>query len=212
MLQVAERWRAWRRRRELGGPSRAGRYSRREAYRAITNYLRRTWYLGIGIVLVLGAAVIPLALTVGPTGRAIVLTTALVSGIWGYAMFVVLASGAANQIMGTSAEQSTSDALCDARRAGWRFVNGLQLEKGWDIDHVAVGPGGVLVIETKWSGQPWPINGYGRRYQESQVANAATQAASNANSIQQTLLTVLDRSAVIPAGVFWSEAKPESSD
>ena len=37
----------------------------------------------------------------------------------------------------------------------WRVVNRFLLSSSGDLDHVAVGPAGLLVIETKWSAYPW---------------------------------------------------------
>ena len=174
------------------------------------DFVRRTWYLAGGLPLALGLAVVPLAVTIGPIPRAVVITVALVSGLWLYVVFVVLWSGAADRMMGAAAEQSTSDVLREASKRGWRSINGVQVDEGWDIDHVAVGPGGVLVVETKWSGHPWPINGYGPRFQESKMKNAGSQACSNANSLRDHL-PGLDRSHIVPIGVFWSGAKKYGS-
>ena len=55
---------------------------------------------------------------------------------------------------GLDGEQLTADELRKLRRHGWRAVHNLHLQAG-DIDHVAVGPGGVVVIETKSSNAEW---------------------------------------------------------
>ena len=65
---------------------------------------------------------------------------------------VVQSTGTAPTMMGDEAEQWTAQEL---RKLGdWRLVNHFELSYG-DIDHVAVGPAGVLVFETKWSARPW---------------------------------------------------------
>lgn len=61
----------------------------------------------------------------------------------------VIASGAANGTMGHAAEDWTSLELRRLRRRGWRTVNHLVFRRG-DIDHIAIGPDGVVVVETKW--------------------------------------------------------------
>ncbi len=44
--------------------------------------------------------------------------------------------------------------------ADWTILNGLLLPDGRDVDHVAIGPQGVFVIETKhWSGEVSLVNG-----------------------------------------------------
>jgi hypothetical protein len=57
-------------------------------------------------------------------------------------------------MMGDLGEQWTASELRKLRRRGWRLVNHVML-KNRDIDHVLVGPGGVLAVETKWSAQQW---------------------------------------------------------
>jgi len=62
----------------------------------------------------------------------------------------MLASGASNASMGEAAEAWTSSELRRMHRKGWRHLDHLTLRPPGDIDHVAVGPDGVIVIETKW--------------------------------------------------------------
>ena len=62
----------------------------------------------------------------------------------------LMASGASGATLGEAGEEWTSNELRRLRRHGWKFVNGLQFRVG-DIDHVAVGPDGVVVIESKWT-------------------------------------------------------------
>lgn len=76
--------------------------------------------------------------------------TAATAALW---FLVVQSTGTAPVMMGDQAEQWTAQALRKVRR-GWRVVNRFALSYG-DLDHVAVGPAGVLVVETKWSAYPW---------------------------------------------------------
>jgi hypothetical protein len=70
---------------------------------------------------------------------------------------VVLTSGSAPLMMGELAEQWTAQELRPLREHGWKLVNHFGLGFG-DQDHVVVGPGGVVLIETKWGGTPWDID------------------------------------------------------
>jgi Nuclease-related domain len=45
------------------------------------------------------------------------------------------------------------------RERGWHIVHSLEFEHFGDIDHVAVGPAGVLAIESKWTNVPWFVDG-----------------------------------------------------
>ncbi|MDQ3878591.1 MAG: NERD domain-containing protein [Actinomycetota bacterium] len=56
--------------------------------------------------------------------------------------------GTYNQIKGRDAERWTAKELKKLRSFGW-FVDGPIRFDTYDVDHVAVGPGGVLAIETK---------------------------------------------------------------
>jgi hypothetical protein len=110
-----------------------------------------------------------------------------VSGVWLDVLAALVWTGAASKVMGVKGAISTVEALRGLRRRGWRLVNDLKLHSRSDIDHVAVGPGGVLVVETKWSGEPWPLNGYGPRFMEARMNDAAAQAAGNAKELADRL-------------------------
>lgn len=50
---------------------------------------------------------------------------------------------------GAEGEQATADALAPLAAAGWRILHDLRAPDGGNIDHLAVGPPGVAVIDTK---------------------------------------------------------------
>lgn len=58
--------------------------------------------------------------------------------------------GAARHEIAGYAEQWTENEIRKLRRSGWRIVNNIPFEH-CDVDHVAIGPAGVVVLETKWS-------------------------------------------------------------
>ncbi|MGZ4689328.1 MAG: nuclease-related domain-containing protein [Acidimicrobiia bacterium] len=68
------------------------------------------------------------------------------------------ASGAQHAKFGTYGEERTWELFHrrPMRRAGWKIVNNIPFGK-WDVDHVAVGPAGVLAIESKWANPLWEI-------------------------------------------------------
>lgn len=55
---------------------------------------------------------------------------------------------------GVTGEEMTASELKRCRRSGWRAVHNIVLRSG-DIDHVAIGPGGLVVIETKNPDAGW---------------------------------------------------------
>lgn len=66
---------------------------------------------------------------------------------------LVLLSGTAPLMMGELAEQWTAQELRPLTKHGWRLVNHFGLGYGGQ-DHVLVGPGGVVLLETKSSATP----------------------------------------------------------
>jgi len=105
--------------------------------------------------------------------------------------------------MGVNGEAWTAEALRKLSRDGWRLVNGLKLNNRVDIDHVAIGPGGVLAVESKWSSNPWPLNGYGPKFMEGQLKNAAQRAQEAASDLRGWFS---DPIPVTSVAVFWSGA------
>lgn len=51
--------------------------------------------------------------------------------------------------LGLRGEQATAEALAEASDAGFRIFHDIQAGDDWNIDHVAVGPKGLFLIETK---------------------------------------------------------------
>jgi len=72
----------------------------------------------------------------------------------------------------------TASELQRLRKHGWLIVNGLALE-GRDIDHVLVGPGGVVVVESKWSADGWDLSMPDRA-----LAKAVDQVVDNVRSLR----------------------------
>ena len=89
--------------------------------------------------------------------------------------YLVLAlSGTVARGMGATAEMWTASELRRHRKHGWLIINGLALE-GRDIDHVLVGPGGVVVVESKWSADGWDL-----RTPDRALVKAVDQVVTNA--------------------------------
>ena len=54
-----------------------------------------------------------------------------------------------------------------------------------DIDHVAVGPSGVVVVETKWATDPWPIGVAGPPRMVDRLNEVAAQVRRNAKDVER---------------------------
>lgn len=144
-----------RRQRQLASDARAGSWARGQARRAHRKYVRKHWRLtlavagGMGVLTSVAAFLTRQELVRGLViGAGITGTIALI----GYG--VTLFAGTGPTMMGELAEQWTASELRKLQQRGWRVVNHFGLGPG-DIDHVVIGPGGVFVIETKWSASPW---------------------------------------------------------
>jgi len=151
-------------------------------------------------------AFLPLALMLRGAARGAVIGAAAVSGMWLDVVGVLVLTGAAAKLMGVSGEAMTADDLRSLRRHGWRLVNGLKLNRWRDIDHVAIGPGGVLVVETKWSGDPWPLNSGGFRFMENAMKKAAEQVSDNAKDVADWLATTVPHVPMTSIVVLWTGA------
>lgn len=75
----------------------------------------------------------------------------LATVIWFTLAAVPLRTGALDFYKGAWAEEWTSEELRRLRREGWYVVDRIEFDH-LDVDHVAVGPGGVYAVETKWLG------------------------------------------------------------
>jgi Nuclease-related domain len=102
-------------------------------------------------------------------------------GIWlggfvvmNYSIFTFIDGEASRLSNGFDAESNTAHELRRLRRDGWRVVHNIHFEAG-DVDHVAVGPGGVVAIETKASTADWDF-----LVRQGVISNWAKQAKQGA--------------------------------
>jgi hypothetical protein len=120
---------------------------------------------------------------------------------------VVLLSGTAPLMMGELAEQWTAQELRPLSKHGWRLVNHFALGYG-DQDHVLVGPGGVVLLETKWSGTPWDLDDRDYFFRR-----ALNQALENAAQLQRWAgVQRHGRPTVEPVLVLWGQAPDKITD
>lgn len=91
----------------------------------------------------------------GEFGAGLAAGGATASGFMFWFVFVDLLDPVGSRTgAGLTGEELTASELKRARRAGWRAVHNLHFHQG-DVDHVAIGPGGVVAIETKTSSCDW---------------------------------------------------------
>jgi len=198
-----------RHRRSLASNERAGQYSRGQAWKQVNDFARRSWWLLIIVPAAFFVASVPLMLKFEGIARGTVLGASIASGLWFDAWIAVVWTGASSKFMGVNGEFWTADELRKLDNKGWRLINGLQLNSRFDIDHVAVGPGGVLVVESKWSASAWPLNGPGPKFMEAQLGKAASQVQKNGREVGNFLAVTLPDIPLTAIAVFWSGSHSE---
>lgn len=163
------------RERHLASDERAGVFARRTVHQRHRETVRRSWrYLLMLAVVLLGIFGAAAALATGPMQRGVLLGAGVTFTGWTLAFILVLVSGTAPLIAGGLAEMWTADELRPLREHGWRLVNHAGLAGG-DLDHVLVGPGGLVLVETKWRSDPRDVV-EGQRFFEAVVEQAARSA------------------------------------
>lgn len=155
----------------------------------------------------LTAVVVASLFATGPLQRGFILGSGITVVAAMITAFVVLLSGTAPLLMGELAEQWTAQELRPLSKHGWRLINHFVLSHG-DQDHVLVGPGGVVLVETKWSGTPWAL---GER--DYFFHRALQQTADNAAQLQRwSGVQRHGAPTVEPVLVLWGAASDKIDD
>jgi hypothetical protein len=128
---------------------RSGRFARSLARRRQWRLIKDIWPRLL-VVFLVGASLTGLTVLLPLWSRGFVAGAWLASVVWFLVLTVIQTSGTAPTMMGALAEQWTHQELRRVRPGGWKIISHLTPTQG-DIDHVAVGPGGLIVFETKWT-------------------------------------------------------------
>lgn len=127
---------------------RAGSWSRAQARRKRLDFCKRGWrWLALETVILLAAGAVDLL--VPRWCRQFVAGGWLVGVGWLIWYQIVVESGSTMPEMGAQAEEWTARELRSLVEQGWRVMSHLVLRSA-DIDHVAIGAGGTVIVETKW--------------------------------------------------------------
>jgi hypothetical protein len=104
--------------------------------------------------------------------------------------------------MGAVGEAWTSAELRPLRGRGWKLLDHVYYRFG-DIDHVLVGPSGVIVVETKWSADPWVVDSANVR-----ITDAVRQVQRNARDLRLTVPELRRRDGTVRSVLFlWGGAR-----
>lgn len=121
--------------------------------------------------------------------------------------FVTVLTGSGPRSMGEAAEQWTAQELRPLLSHDWRLVNHLSLQNRGDIDHVLVGPGGLYVLETKWSASPYKISP-----PDSMTLSAAASASREAARLSRAIPRKAAIDEAQPLVVLWGAASEHLRD
>jgi hypothetical protein len=198
--------RQWLRARQLAGDGRAGQWARGQVRQRQWRFVRRRWRVLAVMVAVAAAATAALtAFLHSDFQRGFVIGAAFAGTSGALTVLVMQAAGTAPTSMGATAEQWTASELRPLRRAGWRIINHVALQK-WDIDHVLVGPAGVIAVETKWSAGGWTLDP-----RDPRILHAADQVRKNARDLSLWHpLRSLGVHSVASVVFLWGESQPDA--
>jgi hypothetical protein len=118
----------------------------------------------------------------------------------------IVFTGAANYLTGALAERWTKQEFA-ALGSAWHIFPNVPFSAGFgnksyevDVDHIVVGPYGVLVLETKYSSSPLDL---GAVQLEKRVSEAMNQVEDNVGRVRALLHQVAPEVPIRPVIIFW---------
>ena len=198
--------------RHLGTRDRVGRFPRDEAWGLISSFAQRFWPALLGVTFLPTIFFLPAFFLLHGAARWVTAGTAFISGPWIVALITIAMSGASDVFMGLDAEGDTADVLRSLRRDGWELANGIKIRGNQDIDHLVVGPAGLLVVETKWSRHRWPLGEDGEPFMRDRLSDAVDDLLSNCEDVITQFGKVINGAPVRPVCVVWSSEDSAGDD
>jgi Nuclease-related domain len=118
----------------------------------------------------------------------------------------IVFTGAANYLTGALAERWTRQEFA-ALGSAWHIFSNVPFSIGYgdmsyeiDVDHIVVGPYGVLVLETKYSSSPVDL---GAVQLEKRVNEAMNQVEDNVGRVRALLHQIAPGVPIRPVVIFW---------
>ena len=180
---------------------RAGRYARSLVRERHRRFLREYW-LRLSVVALLGFALGGLVFFLPAWMRGFIGGIWIASVLWFLVLVVIQGSGTAAIAMGGTAEQWTAQEMRRLRRGGWKVTSHVRpWAWGGDVDHLAVGPGGAIVIECKWVSDEHALD------HDDRVQHDREQASRGAGQIRNALRNRLHGAPVRSAVVYWGAVR-----
>ena len=169
------------RQRQLASEKRAGAWLRRTSVERQYAFLRKNSAVIVGYVAIY-LVVVQLVWLQPGWARGLFVGALIATWIWMLVLVTWQLSGVGYLQQAELAELWTVQELRPLTKSeSWRLINHV-LFRRWDIDHVLIGPAGVVVIETKGGASDWTERRHAPRIHEAvaQVTgNAVTSAATS---------------------------------
>jgi hypothetical protein len=190
-----------RRQRALSSEKRAGSWLRRRALEEQYRLIRENPRIPL-ILLVLYLVMLPLAWTQPGAFRGFFIGAWTASVVWMGVLATWQLSGVAPFQQGELAERWTVQELRSLTKSGeWQLINHV-LFRPWDIDHILIGPAGVIVIETKGGNSDWTEPKH-----EPRIQDAVRQVSGNAGDTRRFIRPDIGPAPVLAVVALWPARK-----
>jgi hypothetical protein len=172
--------------------------------------VRRNWWryfsLALSFVVLAGLTMVwPPAWISADTCRGF-LAGVYATGFAAFVLHSLTVDGSHLRRMGAEAERWTADAL--RKIPGWWFIDAVEFGDR-DIDHVGVGPGYVLAVETKWTSKPVRITDQGVFGMWSDPVAQAQRSADRTRRFLRSKGVDASDANVVPLLVLWGPGVPK---
>lgn len=185
------------RRRALASEQRAGSWLRRRAVEQQYRFLREHPRV-VAILLAVYLVILPIAWTQPEWSRNFFIGAWTASVVWLGVLLTWQLSGVAPFQQGELAERWTVQQLQPLTKSGeWTLINHV-LFRPWDIDHILIGPAGVVVVETKGGNSDWTE----ARHQP-RIHDAVRQARGNAADTKRFVRPDIKNAPVHTVVALW---------
>lgn len=198
--------------RKLRSTDRVGRHARNLVWKSVIAFLKRAW-MPLVLFLILPTTLMALIpFNMPGAERWILIGVMGASGFWLDVILVILWSGIASTVMGIEGEILTAEVLDDFAGKEWSLINGLRFKDRGDIDHILIGPAGLLIFESKWSGERWPMELRPKGYLGRQVRWAIKQVKMNRDDLCREFRDVIGDIPIYQVCVLWSGEDSSADD
>jgi Nuclease-related domain len=201
LVKSTRRYRRWNHARD----ARTARWSRSEVHRTHTEFFVKTWKATVlvGVITAIICFTIGTWLPVPSFAGGFIAGVIVSAAVALVALIVVTSSGTLNKLVGIEGEERTAHELRRLQRNGWHVINGLTMADKGDCDHVLIGHGRVMAIETKWSSKPWDLRSLSTYTNDNRLTAAAGQIDRGVDRIGKILLLGKIQTEVTGIVVVW---------